>query len=265
MDKSVAEYYEKSDQELAQRYVDKNIEFGTKEYFEAALTHRYGLYPEIPRFAAFDSFAGKRVLEIGVGQGSDHYMFAKAGARLSGVDLTKKHCRMTSQFLNFFGLTSDIREADACALPFPDETFDHVYSCGVLLLVENIDKAISEIHRVLRPGGTVTIMLYNKRSIHYWIKTRLYYGWVLGEDRTIGRQAVNDWCTDGPGYVKVFHYAPGDLKNLFTYFVNVTHETSCLTPEQIPEIGLPKDQRIKNWLERHFGFFLWATAKKPIC
>lgn len=265
VNESVAQYYEGSDRELAQRYIDNAIPVGSSEYFEAALSHRYGLYPEIPRIAAFNSFADKKVLEIGVGQGADHYMFAKGGARLSGVDLTEKHCRMTRQFLNCYGLSSDIQQADACKLPYPDASFDHVYSCGVLLLVEDIERAIAEIHRVLRPGGTVTVMFYNKRSIHYWVKTRLYYGWVLGEDRAIGRQAVNDWCTDGPGYVKVFHYGPSDLKKLFTGFGDIRYETSCLTPEQIPEIGLPHDLRSREWLERHFGFFLWATATKPIC
>lgn len=261
----VQEYYELSNKELAQRYLGGQFEVGTRHYYEAALAHRYGLYPEIPRIAAFDSFADKRVLEIGVGQGADHFMFAKGGARLSGVDLTEKHCRMAEQFLNCYGLSSDIHHADACELPFPDASFDHVYSCGVLLLVKDIERAIAEIHRVLRPGGTVTVMLYNKRSIHYWLKTRLYYGWVLGEDRAIGRQAVNDWCTDGPGYVKVFHYGPSDLKRLFVGFDDICYETSCLTPEQIPEIGLPRDSRSREWLERHFGFFLWATATKPIC
>ena len=263
--RGVADYYENSDRELAQRYIADSMDFGTREYFEAALAHRYGLYPEIPRIAAFDSFREKDVLEIGVGQGADHFMFAKGGARLSGVDLTEKHCRMTRQFLDCYGLSSSIQHADACELPFPDASFDHVYSCGVLLLIEDIERAIAEIRRVLRPGGTATVMLYNKRSIHYWLKTRLYYGWVLGEDRAIGRQAVNDWCTDGPGYVRVFHYGPGDLKRLFVGFGDIRYETSCLTPEQIPEIGLPRDLQTREWLERHFGFFLWATATKPIC
>ena len=118
--RGVASYYEGSDRELAQRYIGSKADLGTREYFEAALAHRYGLYPEIRRIAAFDSFAGKRVLEIGVGQGADHYMFARAGAHMAGVDITEKHCGMTRQFLNFYDLSSDIQHADACELPFPD-------------------------------------------------------------------------------------------------------------------------------------------------
>ena len=89
MSKSVSQYYNESDRELAQRYIGNSMDLGTREYYEAALAHRYGLYPEIPRIAAFDSFADKRVLEIGVGQGADHYMFARAGAHMSGVDITE--------------------------------------------------------------------------------------------------------------------------------------------------------------------------------
>jgi ubiquinone/menaquinone biosynthesis C-methylase UbiE len=182
----VQDYYEFSNRELAQRYVGGQFEVGTCSYYESVLYHRYNLYPEILRIAAFDSFREKDVLEVGVGQGADHFMFAKGGARLCGIDLTEKHCRMTRQFLNCYGHSSNIQHADACELPFLEASFDHIYSCGVLLLIKNIDRAIAEMHRVLRPGGTVTVMLYNKRSIHYWVKTRLYYGWVLGEDRAIG-------------------------------------------------------------------------------
>lgn len=263
MNMRVSDYYENSDNELANRYIGEKFLIKNVDYYLAALSHRYKLYPEIPVIAEFDSFTNKQVLEIGVGQGSDHYMFAKAGAHMSGIDLTQKHCQMTGDFLSCFSLRSDIRNGDACLLPFPDQSFDHVYSCGVLLLIKDIHSAMSEIYRVLRPGGTVTIMLYNKCSVHYWIKTRLYYGWVLGEDRAIGFQAVNDWCTDGPGYPNVYHYSPKDLRRLFSGFCKISHEITCLTPEQMPQIGLPKDPRTKAWLEKNYGFFLWGKAVKP--
>lgn len=265
MNAVAADYYEGSDRELAQRYLGGVAEVGTRAYCEAVIAHRYSLYPEIPEIAAFDRFQGQRVLEVGVGQGADHFMFRKAGALLSGIDLTMKHCRMTRQFLEAYGLGSDIRRADMRALPFPDGLFDHVYSCGVLMLVDDIERVISEIHRVLRPGGTITAMVYNKLSIHYYLKTRLYYGWALDEDTVVGRQAVNDWCTDGPGYIPVVHYSPRELRRVFGRagrFVGISTSTSCLTPEQVPEVGLPLDQRARDWLERNFGFFLWINARK---
>ncbi len=258
----VISYYTSSDTELAQRYVGGQFEVGTRAYYQAALKHRYGLYPEIPRIATFEQYSGRDVLEIGVGQGSDHFMFASAGARLAGIDLTEKHCQMTRQFLRTFDLVPSVFNASVTSLPFPDASFDHVYSCGVLLLVPDLPLAMSEIRRVLRPGGTVTIMLYNKRSLHYWLKTRLYYGWALGEDKVIGRQTVDDWYTDGPGYVRVYHYGPSDLRWIFEGFRDIEYQTSCLTPEQIPVVGLPQDSRARQWLESRWGFFLWGKATK---
>lgn len=258
----VVSYYSNSSNELAQRYIDKSLEVGTVEYYETALRQRYEMYPEIPRIAEFDQFSGRDVLEIGVGQGSDHFMFAKNGAAIKGIDLTEKHCRMTRDFLRAFNLDSCVVNGNATKLPFDDESFDHVYSNGVLLLVPNLEAAMSEILRVLRPGGSATIMLYNKRSIHYWIKTRLFYGWALNEDDILGKETVNDWYTDGPGYARVYHYGPSDLRWIFSGFSKISYQTSCLSEEQMPFVGLPEDVSVRRWLERRWGFFLWGKAFK---
>ncbi|TAN55545.1 MAG: class I SAM-dependent methyltransferase [Magnetospirillum sp.] len=257
---SVNAYYEGSERELARRYLADDYPNLTKEFFDAAILHRYQLYPHIPEIAAFTSFAGKNVLEVGIGQGIDHSMFAKAGANLTGVDITDKHCRMSRHLLATHGLESNIVRADARELPFADASFDHVYSCGVLLLFPEIDRALEEIRRVLRPGGSTTIMLYNKRSIHYYIKTLMYCGFVLREDLMLGHDTMIDWYTDGIGYIKTYHYGPSDLSGLFSSFRRVEYRTDCLTREQLPEIGLPHNQRVKRWLENRFGFFLWIRA-----
>lgn len=259
---SVSDYYQFSDRELARRYLGERYPEFTEEYFREAIRHRYELYPHIPEFADFASARGKDVLEIGVGQGSDHFMFASHGARTWGIDLTARHCEITRLLFDTLGESTRLARADARALPFPASSFDHVYSCGVLLLVREIDRAIAEIHRVLRPGGSTLIMLYNRSSIHYWLKTRLYYGWALGENEMLGRNTVVDWYTDGIGYPRTWHYGPGDLPRLFGAFSRVEYRTACLTPEQIPEVGLPASDGARRWLEDRFGFFLWIRAWK---
>jgi SAM-dependent methyltransferase len=258
--KSIADYYQNSDNELARRYLRQIYPEFTAEYFQAALAHRYGLYPHLPLVAEFDAFAGKELLEIGVGQGADHYMFAKNGARMHGVDLTPKHCEITRLFLDTFELSSDIRQADARALPFGNEAFDHVYACGVLLLIRDIRQAVSEIWRVLKAGGTATIMLYNKNSLHYWIKTRFYYGWALQEDRFLGKDTVDDWYTDGINYPKVWYYRPADLPRLFSRFSRIFYQTACLDPGQLPLFEIPA--ALQNKLESNFGWFLWVKVTK---
>jgi len=137
-----------------------------------------------------------------------------------------------------------------------------VYSCGVLLLLPDIERAISEIHRVLRPGGSTLVMLYNRLSVHYWVKTRLFYGWALNEDAVLGRQTVLDWYTDGIGYPRTYHYSPRDLPGLLGKFSRIEYRTACLTPEQTPDVDLPANSAVRRWIEDRFGFFLWVRAWK---
>lgn len=137
----VQHYYEASDEELAQRYV-RDEPFLSPEYCAAALNHRYTLYPFIPEFARFESWTGKRVLEIGCGHGADLSQFAVAGAEAFGCDLTRKHCRISREFVATVGSHAAIAQADGQALPYQSASFDLVYSFGVLLLVGDLDRAV---------------------------------------------------------------------------------------------------------------------------
>ncbi len=127
---------------------------------------RYELEPEIRRFADYPAGAGKDVLEIGVGMGADHLEWAKVHPRsLAGIDLTERAVQFTSERLRLNGYSSELRVSDAENLPFPDESFDIVYSYGVLHHSPDTPRAIREVHRVLRTGGTAKIMIYHARSI----------------------------------------------------------------------------------------------------
>lgn len=65
----------------------KDLPEGSPEFFAAIETERYAMEPEIPRYAQFSRWHGKRVLEVGFGAGSDLMRFARAGAEVVGVDL----------------------------------------------------------------------------------------------------------------------------------------------------------------------------------
>jgi SAM-dependent methyltransferase len=125
---------------------------------------RYELEPYIIQFAAFNATRYLDVLEIGVGLGADHQRFAEAGARLHGIDLTQRAIDYTRKRLELFDLRSDLQIGDAEDLVFGDEKFDLVYSWGVLHHSPNTQKAIQEVHRVLRSGGSAKIMIYHKWS-----------------------------------------------------------------------------------------------------
>lgn len=137
----------------------------TREGYEAQAAARYRLEPYIREFAEFDQQAGKKVLEIGVGLGADHQQFAQGGAILTGIDLTERALEHARRRFELFQLKSTLNTGDAEQLPFPDQTFDLVYSWGVIHHSPNTPKAVQEIYRVLKPGGACKIMIYHRRSM----------------------------------------------------------------------------------------------------
>lgn len=126
---------------------------------------RYELEPEILEFGNFKQFNGKRVLEIGVGLGADHQQLAEAGADLFGVDLTKRALFNTTMRFKAMGLNTKLANVDAENQPFKSDSFDAVYSWGVLHVTPDTPKAIDEVYRILKPGGTAKIMIYQTYSM----------------------------------------------------------------------------------------------------
>ena len=133
--------------------------------YEAQAVARYTLEPYIVDFADFDGARGSWVLEIGVGLGADHQRFADLDAHLSGIDLTKRAVNHTKRRLECFGLTSNLSVGDAENLQFPNDSFDLVYSWGVLHHSPDTPRAILEVFRVLKRGGAARIMIYHKCSL----------------------------------------------------------------------------------------------------
>ena len=157
----------------------KHGEIHSKAWFEEVEDYRYSVEPFIHSIAQFTRHGGKRVLEIGVGAGSDHLNWAKAGADLFGVDLTEKGIETTRKRLNLYDLKSNLQRIDAENLPFEDNYFDIVYSWGVIHHSEDTEQIIKEILRVLKPGGKFLGMIYHRRAIHtfnLWLKNAFLKG-----------------------------------------------------------------------------------------
>ena len=134
-------------------------------YFRQLDAARYRQDPMIQDFARFEESGGRRVLELGLGTGADFCRWVEAGADASGRDLTHASVELVKERLELFGLNADVAVGDAEALDFPDETFDIYYSWGVLHHTPDTEHAIAEAHRVLKPGGTLKIMLYHYPSV----------------------------------------------------------------------------------------------------
>ena len=188
---------------------DKN----SVEYFRRVEEDRYGQQDWVHDYFCYRDFSGKRVLEIGVGQGTDLIQFAKAGAICFGVDITDNHLALTKHNFALHDKDVDLRKADATQLPFPDGYFDCVYSFGVLHHIPEIDQVISEVRRVLKSGGELMIALYYKWSaFHVFSKlfaNGLCRGWLFSKGYA-GLLATIESGADGirvKPYVKLYSKA----------------------------------------------------------
>lgn len=135
-------------------------------FFEEVDRRRYEQEPHLKPFANFDSSRGKRVLEVGLGTGADFANWVRAGAEAHGRDLTDAAVAMTlDRFKRTDGSPLDVKVGDAEALDFPDNYFDIYYAWGVLHHTPNPSSAFAEAYRVLKPGGSLKVMLYHWPSV----------------------------------------------------------------------------------------------------
>lgn len=180
--------------------------------FEAHARARYELEPHIPEFAEFSRSSGLKVLEIGVGMGADYLEWLKAGASVSGVDLSAISIERARRRCELAGFQPDLRVADAEHLPFPDNTFDVVYSYGVMHHSPDTPECIHEAYRVLKPGGEARIMVYHHPSI-----TGLMLWLRYGAFRKSLRETVYQQL-ESPGTKT---YTRAEARNLMNGFMDV--------------------------------------------
>ncbi len=146
--------------------VAKSLKF-TREYFEEIEDYRYAVEPEIFSFAQFSRFRDKKVLEVGIGAGTDFLQWVRSGAKAYGVDITEEAVAHVQHRLEQYDLAAeDIRVADAEHLPYENDSFDLVYSFGVIHHSPDTIKALQEIIRCTKRGGSIKIMVYNRRSLN---------------------------------------------------------------------------------------------------
>ncbi|MFC2132137.1 class I SAM-dependent methyltransferase, partial [Bacteroidota bacterium] len=149
----------------------------TLEYFEELEQLRYSMQPEIQDFAQFSMAKDKKILEVGVGAGTDFLQWVRSGANAYGIDLTEEAIEHVKHRLNLYGLEAEgYAVADSETLPFENDEFDLVYSWGVIHHTPDTEKAMMEIIRVCKPGGKVKVMIYHRHSLlayFFWIKHAL--------------------------------------------------------------------------------------------
>jgi SAM-dependent methyltransferase len=117
---------------------------------------------------------GKRLLEIGPGEGAEAEQLIRRGAVYSALDLTAEAVNRTTTRLVLRNLPFDrIEHGSALAIPWPDRTFQVVFAHGVLHHIPNIQRAQQEIHRVVSRNGELVVMLYARWSLNYLVSIGL--------------------------------------------------------------------------------------------
>jgi len=179
--------------------------------------NRYKLEPYIKKFANFNEYKNKDVLEIGVGFGCDHSQIARQKPNsLTGIDLTQRAIDNTNLRFKILKLNSTLKIDNAENLSFEDNTFDAIYSWGVLHHSPDTKKCFNELHRVLKPGGFGKVMIYHKHSPAGWMLWIKYGLFKFKPFRSL-ENIYNNYL-ESPG-TKAFTIE--EAKELVKQFVNV--------------------------------------------
>jgi ubiquinone/menaquinone biosynthesis C-methylase UbiE len=247
-------------------HVARHLEFGTREYFDAIEHHRYLEHaPWVKEAVGFDRYAGKRLLEVGFGAGTDLLQFARGAAIVTGVDLTPRSIEIARRRFEVYGLTGEFLTGDCENLSFGDSSFDVVYAFGVLHHTPNTRRAVAEIHRVLRPGGKAIVMLYHRASLYYFgsiiFKHGLLRGKLLKEtpEEIMSRQ-VEYSETGGRPLVKT--YTRAEARRMFSEFRGCDIQVNQLTRRDLRPIGHLIPEALFQRLARNFGWNLLITATR---
>jgi 2-polyprenyl-3-methyl-5-hydroxy-6-metoxy-1,4-benzoquinol methylase len=246
---------------------------GTRTYFDEIEARKYIVEPHIPRFAEFEKWKDKRVLEIGCGIGTDTMNFARAGAQVTAVDISDRSLELAKQRTEIEGLTTNIEfyqvNAEELVSVVPVAPFDLVYSFGVIHHTPHPEQVIEQIKHFVKPGGTLKLMVYHRYS---WkvLGILLIYGkgafWKLDElvarhseaqtgcpiTYTYSKQAIRELLM-----LNGFEITDISVDHIFPYmiedYVHYRYNKVCYFRY------LPKSAF--QWLEHHFGWHLCVTAR----
>ncbi|MEP6922804.1 MAG: class I SAM-dependent methyltransferase [bacterium] len=271
-----------------------DAEPGSRRFYELVEEHRYAKEWHIPIAADFAGAGGMKVLEIGCGLGTDGSRFAQAGADYTGVDLTEAAVNLARKRFKLFDLPGTFRTADAENLDFPDNSFDVVYSHGVLHHTPEAARAVREVHRVLRPGGRAVVMLYHRNSYNYRVNisvlrraganllrnetgTRFVHR-ITGEPLESLREHARllqvstesylkpdeflTQNTDGAGNPLARVYSRDESRELFKDFSTVELRTYFLNKRWLPLVGSLLTRSLESQLASRWGWHLWIYATK---
>ena len=228
---------------------------GTKEYFDEVEAKRYTAEPHIPLFADFESYKGKKVLEVGCGMATEGINFVKHGAEYTGTDLSEESLELAKKRFGVYNKEGKFYAGNSEELTsfVPVETYDLVYSFGVIHHSPHPEKIISEIKKYMNKDSTLKIMLYASES---WKNYMIEAGYDQPEAQY--------------GCPIAYTYTKDEVRELLDGF-DVTIEQNHIFPYQIepykrgeflkqPWFESMPDE-IFEVLKKNLGWHLLITAK----
>jgi ubiquinone/menaquinone biosynthesis C-methylase UbiE len=264
-----------------------------RSYFDEIAVRRYAHEPHIPAVARFSEFRDRRVLEIGTGLGTDGLQFQKNAARYVGIDLTLAGQKLTSEQFRLAGYDGSLAVGNAELLPAAHNSFDHIYSFGVIHHSPSTEAIADEMFRVLKPGGTFCVMVYNRSSINYYVEIiflRKVFRQMLILPFTIGllsklpglernklerhrdllssrpKMTKEEWIsinTDGPDCPLAKVYDRQEVTNLFAKFSDVKTEVWFFDRTHWSFLGKLIPDSVANFLGRRWGWHRIVYGRKP--
>lgn len=222
------------------------------------------------RIHGYASATGKRVLDYGCGHGYVLAHYARNGATVVGVDVTDRAVELSRERFALLGLDGTFVRGDGATVPAESDSFDVVCSMGVLHHIPEPQRVVAELARVLRPGGQLIVMVYNRRSFRYHVtfRARRRFGPEPFRGRSLAEQVnMNDGIGNPLGRV----YSREELRTLLAAFEGHEFLVSKLGRA---ELGLwrPWLERLASLvpagavdaLARRVGWNLYCRALKPV-
>lgn len=254
------------------------VDMGTVEFFRRIDQEFYAWTEDLhgaryfDRLFPYNTYAeGARVLEVGCGMGTMAMNWAIAGAQVTAVDLNPLAVEQTARRFVLFGLGGEIRSMDAHALSFANDTFDYVYSWGVLHHSPDLKRSVSELLRVLRPGGGFGLMLYNRHSIRNWYRMQYLERFLHYEGRFLGPLELASRYTDGEeaeGNPYTWPVTEQEIRTLLTGQAEAITcrrlggELDTLFKRLVLGLGLVLPRLVRTAWARRYGWTLWIAGRK---